>query len=125
MKPGSRVDKVGDRLRDIIAQALITEAGDSRLHGVHIQAVKVSPDLSFARVFWVPLIRDMDTPAERKRLERALEAAVGFLRTRIGTEMKTRIVPGLRFEYDTTAEYARHMDTVLAEIHIPAAADDE
>lgn len=125
MKPGTRVDKVGDRLRDIIASALITEVGDPRLHSVHVQAVKVSPDLSFARVFWVPLVRELDTPAERKRLERALQAAVGFLRTRIGHELKTRIVPGIRFEYDTTAEYARHMDNVLAGIQIPDATEDE
>jgi ribosome-binding factor A len=124
-RTSNRPDKVGDQLRDIIASSLITDASDPRLQQVHIQEVKVTHDLSFARVFWVPLLNEMDTERERKRFQRALESASGFLRGQIANAMRTRIVPQLRFEYDVTAEQARHMDELLASIDIPEAGDDE
>ncbi len=120
-RTSNRPDKVGDQLRDIIASSLITDASDPRLHQIHIQEVKVTHDLSFARVFWVPLLVEMDTERERRRYQRALESATGFLRSQIASAMSTRIVPQLRFEYDVTAEQARHMDELLASIDIPDA----
>ncbi|TNE93475.1 MAG: ribosome-binding factor A, partial [Gammaproteobacteria bacterium] len=42
-----------------------------------------------------------------------LNKASGFLRGQVGRAMKLRVVPHLRFHFDTLQGYSRHMDSLI------------
>jgi ribosome-binding factor A len=125
MKSTPRQERVADQIRDVVAQAILRDVSDPRLARVHVQAVRLTPDLSQARVFWTCLIPQDDTAVQRQAFGRALDKAAGFFRQQLGKELRLRIVPQLSFEFDTSVERGRAMEAVLAGLTIPAPTSDE
>ena len=89
-----RVEKVADRIKVVIAQALELRIKDPRLGFVTITDVRVTGDLQQASIFYTVLGDD----EARENTARALESAKGVLRTEVGRELKTRITPTLTFK---------------------------
>src|SRR5262245_59418795 len=113
MPPSSRrrPEQVGELIRQVIAEALVTDVRDPRIHLVTVTRVEVSPDLSFARVF---VVAHGDEDARSGALE-GLESAAGFFRSRVAKALAARITPELRFELDKGAEHASRIDQILAD----------
>lgn len=95
----SRNLRVGAELGRVLNDLLRLEVKDPRLADVRVNEVEVSGDLGVAKVFYGMLQPDED-PAGAAR---ALEKASGFLRRRIGQELRLRRVPELRFTHDASA----------------------
>ena len=74
--------------------------------------VQVTNDLSVATV----RVSVMGEPAEREAALQGLESAAGFLRSRVGKILTTRIVPELRFELDRGLEHAARINQILGEL---------
>jgi ribosome-binding factor A len=127
MKSTPRTERVGDEVRNAVANALLTEAGDERLARLSVTLVKMSPDLRHARVYWNVIATETPDERERGRYERALQRAQGFLRKAVADRVLMRHVPELTFVYDVSIEHARHMETVLSALEIPdaPAVEDE
>jgi len=89
---------------------------------VTITEVKVSPDLSFAKIFLSLMM--VDNPKEfviqinEKKSE--IRKALGL---KIGKQV--RIVPDILFVLDETLANAQRMDGILAGLNIPEAKDDK
>jgi ribosome-binding factor A len=111
-----RRERVEHLLRARLATLLQQEAKDPRLAGVAVSAVRMTPDLRQARVFYRLLGPDADRPT----IERALARATPFLRAALGRSLELRVTPALVFEYDTTPDTARRVDDLLR----GAARDD-
>ncbi len=73
-------------------------------------------DLSVARVYYY-VIGD---GTEEVRV--AFERASGFLRSRVGQEVRMRQTPELRFHFDNSIDPGRRVEGILADLHIPAEA---
>jgi len=101
--------RVGRELRDRLASILETRVSDPRLEGVSIMEVRLSPDLSFARVFY----RTWRDPQE---VDAALQKAKPFLRRCLGETLQLRRVPELDLRLDPTAQTAARMEEVLKEL---------
>lgn len=71
-----------------------------------ITSVEVSGDLSIAKIRFLPLGGQGDAAG----MLAGLNAARGFLRRRLGKEMRVRTVPELRFEIDQ--EHHRAFDII-------------
>ena len=114
MPPSSRrrPEQVAELIRQVIAEALVKDVRDPRLHLVTVTRVEVSPDLSFARVYALAHGEDQ-TRAEA--LE-GLQSAAGFFRSRVAKALSARITPELRFELDKGAEHASRIDQILADL---------
>ncbi len=126
MKTHSRVDRVAVEIRDAIASALLTDANDPRLARVNVTDVRVSGDLQHARVFWTLVDVDGGSPRERDRTGRALERAVGFLRSTIARDVALRVVPELTFTFDASLERGRRIESILREVlHEDEVSDTE
>lgn len=91
-----------------------------------ISTVKVTPDLAVARVYLSLLIGN-DAPERLDAIREHTKEIRYALGKRIGKQ--ARVVPELTFYHDDSAAYAAHMDQVLSQLDIPAAApesgDDE
>ncbi len=89
---------------------------------VTITDVKVSPDLSLARVYLSFLL--VDKPQQVvDQLENNTKAIRNALANKIRHQV--RIIPHLSFFLDDTAEYAAKIDALFEGLVIPPATDDE
>ncbi len=85
------------------------ETKDPSLKMVSLSSLELSRDLSVARVYFSMLDPDGD-PAP---VQEGLERASGFLRSRLGREIKIRHVPELRFAHDDSAAEAQRMSSLI------------
>ena len=76
-------------------------------------AVRVSPDLSVARVF----IDVLQGGPEVGRVVAGLNAAQGVFKRHLGKVLTLRRTPSLRFEHDDSIGHGTRIEQVLAEIH--------
>ena len=100
---GTRKDRLGNQIREVIAQVLLFEVKDPELSSVNVTDVELAGDLALAKVFYYG---HNLTVQERAARQRALERARGFLRRRIGQEIHARTTPDLVFVYDDSVERA-------------------
>lgn len=107
-----RAAKVADRIKVVVAQTLENKIKDPRLGFVTITDVRVTGDLQQASIFYTVLGDD----EARKNTAKALESAKGLLRTEVGRELGTRIVPTLAFFVDALSETARNFEDLLDQV---------
>jgi len=91
--------RVGAELERVLNDVLRLEVKDPRLADVSISHVEVSGDLGVAKVYFGLLQPDESTEPATAAFDRAR----GFLRKRIGQEVRLRRVPELRFIHDSSA----------------------
>jgi ribosome-binding factor A len=114
-KEFSRVDRVADQIQRELAQLVQQGVKDPRLGMVTINAVRVSRDLGYADIYISQLTAE-EVSEESESIQNALAAlrgASGFLRSQLGRAMKLRVVPVLRFHFDTVGSQSRRMDSLI------------
>ena len=77
-----------------------------------ITAVKVTPDLQQARIYYTTL----GDEKARKESRRALERVTPFLRRQIGQRLRLRRVPELQFHFDETVERGDRIEQILRDL---------
>src|SRR5262245_54631734 len=129
MAQGSRPDRVADQIRGELASLLAREVHDPGIGFVTLTRVQVSPDLQQARVYFTALGPSGAEAKTRLSSERALERAAPFLRRQIGSRLRLRRVPELRFIYDESIAGQDRIEQLINELHTgdapPAEHDDE
>ena len=101
-----RRERVESVLRAEISSILLKKINDPRIRGVHIVSVKMSPDLSSARVYYSTLEASADT----EEIQRGLDSAKRFIRSEIKKVIKMRFIPEVYFVFDPSI---RHGDQIL------------
>ena len=104
-----RSERVGGQLRRELAQLVQQEVKDPGVGFVSISDVEVTRDLAHARVF----VTVFEEEKAKKSIE-ALNRAAGYLRRRLGQEMRIRVVPELHFLHDASVETGARMDELIA-----------
>ena len=109
---GSRPERVAEQVRQEISALLLSDVHDPGIGLVTVTRVKVSPDLQLVRVYYTQM------GDEKARLEtrRALERATPFLRRQLGSRIRLRRVPELRFEFDTSVENQERIERILLDL---------
>lgn len=110
---GKRIDRVGHLIQMELGQLILHRIKDPRLGFVTITHVSVTPDLRSACVFFSAL---GDAKARRES-QIALEHSAGFLQKEIGTALKLRYTPKLKFMFDDSLDRGMEIDKVIREIH--------
>lgn len=126
MSQGSRPDRVADQIRSELALLLTREVHDPGIGFVTLTRIQLSPDLQVARVYFTVLGDD----TARQRSAKALERATPFLRRRIGSRLRLKRTPELKFFYDESIAGQDRIEQLLKEIHAspkpePPDSDDE
>jgi ribosome-binding factor A len=104
-----RTRRVGEQIQRELAGLVHAEIKDPRLGMVSISAVTVSRDLAHAKVY-VSVLGDEAAVTASLRV---LNNAAGFLRRRLGQQMRIRAVPRLRFYFDKSIEEGARMDALI------------
>jgi ribosome-binding factor A len=106
-----RMRRVNEAIREVLGDAVVG-LKDTRVGFVTITGVKTSPDLKHARVF----VSVLGSERQRRKTLEGLEAAHGFLQSRVGRELRLKRTPRLLFEYDPTVERGVRMSRLIDEV---------
>jgi ribosome-binding factor A len=112
MAQGNRPDRVGEAIRQELADLLAREVHDPGIGFVTLTRVTVSPDLQLARVFYTML----GDAAAHQATAKALTRATPFLRRQIGARIRLRRVPEIRFEFDKSVENQDRIERILIDL---------
>jgi ribosome-binding factor A len=104
----NRSERVAGTVRRELARLIQLELKDPEVGFVGLSDVEVTRDLAHARVF----VTVFDPDKAAKSIE-ALNKAAGFLRRRLGQEMRIRTVPELHFEHDASVETGQRIDDLI------------
>lgn len=109
MRPYSRSERVGQLIRQILAETLRKKIKDPRIETVIITGVKMSPDLRNAKIYFV-----LSGGEDRIReAEMGFNQASGFLKRALGQELTLRYMPNLSFFYDDSFDYGSRIEELL------------
>jgi len=106
----ARTDRVGQQIQKEIAIILMREIKDPRLSMTTVSAVEVTRDLAYAKVF-VTFFND--NPEEIKASLEVLADAEGYIRSLLGKRLRARIMPHLRFIYDSSMSEGVRMSALV------------
>jgi ribosome-binding factor A len=118
---GSRPARIGEEIRQELADLLAREVHDPGIGFVTVTHVKVSADLQVARAYYTTL----GDETARKNTAKALERAKPFLRRRIAGRLGLRRAPELAFQFDESIAREERIESLLQEIReTPKAPPD-
>ena len=110
--PSQRQLRVGELVRKSLSDCLTRgEIIDPLLetHVISIAEVRMSPDLTLATAFVMPL----GAPGKEQAIVDALNSHKKYLRGRLGRDLSMKHTPDLRFRYDETFDEASRIDALL------------
>lgn len=119
-----RADRVAERIRSELMDLLLRGAvHEPAAKDVVVSAVRVTDDLSIARVY-VRVLEEID-PDRQDAVVSALERAGGFIRRELGHRLQLRHVPSLEFFWDDVVDSGIRIESILDEIRDDAGAEPE
>jgi ribosome-binding factor A len=112
-----RIERIAEQIREEVSQILSTEIADPGVGLVTVTRVKVTADLSLARVYWTA----MGDAAERKKTAKALARAAAYVRHLLSTRMTLRRSPEVQFLFDQSVAAQDRVEQILQELKQEAA----
>jgi ribosome-binding factor A len=117
----SRLERVGDLLREELSELILREIKDPRVGFVTITGVQVSADLRHARVYVVT----HETGEGQERTLEGLQSARGYLRGALGRRLRLRCIPDLSFSVDEALEQGFRIHEILKSLGTGGGTDEE
>jgi ribosome-binding factor A len=105
----------------VLSELLLSEIKDPRVGMVTITAVRVSNDMSLAKVHYSV----MGDEAARAETERGLISAKNFMRKTVADELKLRVAPELRFVYDDSLDKSFRIEEALKQSNEQLSRKDD
>ena len=109
---GARTERVGEQIREAIAELLTSTVLDPGIGFVTITRVKVTPDLQLARVNYTT----MGDEKARRETERGLKRAVPLFRRGLAERLRLKRVPELQFFFDESIERQDRIEQILQDL---------
>lgn len=107
----ARTQRVADYLQRELAALIQHELRDPRVGMVSVTGVDVSKDLGHARVYYT--VMGADSADEASESTEALNKAAGFLRSQLSRDSNMRMVPQLRFYFDSSVGRGRNLEDLI------------
>lgn len=114
----ARTDRVGQEIQKEIAMIIQREVKDPRLGMVTVNAVEITRDLAYAKIFVTFFTLEGQSDEESVQV---LNDAAGYIRTLLAKRIKARIMPELRFVFDKSMSEGVRMTNLVNQ----AVAQDE
>ena len=104
-----RIARIEGEMQRVLSTLVSREVRDPRVGNVTLTAVNIAPDMSSARIFFVPF-GGKHSPEE---VGEGLTRAAGFLRGEVGRALQLRHAPKLEFVYDQQIEHADKLTRLI------------
>jgi ribosome-binding factor A len=109
MAKSQRLARIEGEMQRVLSTLVAREVRDPRVGNVTITAVSVAPDMSAARIWFMPF-GDKHSP---EQVAEGLARASGFLRGELGRALSLRHAPRLEFLYDQQIENADKLTRLI------------
>ncbi|ERK60152.1 ribosome-binding factor A [Gemella bergeri ATCC 700627] len=107
-----RVNRLAEQIKKEITYVLTTKVKNHNLGFVTVTEVVLTGDYSQAKVYYTVLGGEK----EKEKTKNSLAKIKGFVKSEVAKKIKIRKFPELIFEYDTTSEYALHIENLIASV---------
>lgn len=107
-----KTDRLGNIFVKEISEVIREDVDNNEIKNVTIISVKVSNDLSHAKVYFTTLLED-----KKDVIEKELNNASGFIRGMLFDRVEIRKMPELTFVYDKSIEYGNKIEHIIEEIN--------
>jgi ribosome-binding factor A len=104
-----RLARIEGEMQRVLSTLVAREVRDPRVGNITLTAVNIAPDMSTARIFFVPF-GNKHAPEE---VAEGLTRAAGFLRGELGRALQLRHAPRLEFVYDQQIERADQLTRLI------------
>lgn len=116
-----RTAKVAQAIRQVVSSAILFELRDPRVKYVTVLHVEVPSDLRTAKVY----ISIMGDEKAQRLTMKGLEAARGWIQSRIADELQLRLTPVLTFVVDPGIKKSIEVSRLLREINPSEEIEEE
>ena len=112
-RPYARSERVGDEMRNILANIFISKIHIAEAGLLTVTNVKVTDDLKIAKIY----ISFLKNKIMVDGLMKVLKERNKIIRYYVGLELQLKYIPELRFYHDDTMENAEKIDRLIHKIH--------
>ena len=109
MAGSARRERIEGEVQRVLSSLVARQVKDPRVGSVTITAVQLAPDLSVARVFFLPF----GGRHGAGEVQAGLTSAAGYLRGEVGRRLSLRHAPRLEFVIDRHLEEASHLTALI------------
>ena len=109
-----RQKRVADRIREELSELFLRDMNDPRLAMVTITDVTVDRELAYAKIY----VNALGAKDRKEEILEALEHAKGYLRRHIGSRIRLRRTPDMRFLWDTSLEHEDRINELLDSLRL-------
>ena len=107
-----KLERLGNIMLEEISKVIHEEIRDEDIQFVTITFVKISSDLSYAKVYFTTLKDD-----KKEEIVKALNGASKFIRGKLFDRVIIRKMPELTFVYDDSIGYGQKIEGIIKEIN--------
>ena len=107
-----RSDRVSQLMRQIISESIALKWKNKNAHTITVHKVNVADNIRSIKVF----VSIMGDEEQKELTMQALQESIGFFKREIGSQVKLRFMPELKFVYDDTLDYADKISKLLSSI---------
>ena len=111
MLPYKRSQRVGDLLREEIADIIMHKLKDPRIGFITVTGVDLTDDLKIATVY-ISVLKE----EEKTTTLEILNAAKSFIRSELSKRVRLRYIPSIDFKNDASIEYGSKIEKLLDDI---------
>jgi ribosome-binding factor A len=111
MLPYKRSQRVGDLLREEIADIILYKLKDPRIGFITVTGVDVTADIKMAFVY-ISVFKE----EEKESTLDVLNSAKSFIRSELAKRLRMKTIPSIDFRLDSSIEYGSKIDKLLDEI---------
>jgi ribosome-binding factor A len=107
-----RQHRVADRVRAELADLLLQELKDPRLHLITVTTVAIDRELEHANIF----VSAMGDDTRQKEVMLGLASAQGFIRRELAHRLRLRRAPEIHFHWDPSPAKVEHVSQLLDQL---------
>ena len=106
-----KMERLNNAFMEKISEIIHEQVKDKDVEFVTITDVKITNDLSFAKIYFTTLDDDRD------KVTKALNKASGFIRSAMCDKIQIRKMPELHFVYDESIEYGNKIENIIERLN--------
>jgi len=108
----TRAKKMAEAIKEEVSEIITAKLKDPRVGFTTVTSVETSKDLHYCTIH----VSILGSESEQQNTMQTLVNAAGFIRSELGTRIRIRHIPELRFVQDKAAEYHAEIEELIKQI---------
>lgn len=108
----TRAKKMAEAIKEEVSEIITAKVKDPRVAFTTVTSVEASKDLRYCTIH----VSILGSEQEQQETMKTLVNASGFIRSELGTRVRIRHVPELRFVQDKAMEHHAHINNLIRQI---------